>query len=159
MSFRFECKVTAWDMWKLSMGHIYHSIVGVYNIILAVALILLTVKLWDPEKGFLMGILIFVSVLFPVIQPVVVYFRAASQVAALPEELVLEINDTGIHVTADGQLLHLDWSRIKGTIVERNMLILAIDGGKGYMLTNKVLGSQKEELLQFVESKLKKHKQ
>lgn len=154
MSFRFECKVTAWDMWKLSMGHIYHSIVGVYNAILAVAVILLTVKFWDPQKGFLMGILIFASLLFPVIQPVAVYCRAASQVAALPKDMVMEINSTGLHITANGQKNHIPWNRVRSVVKERGMIILAIEAGKGYMLTNKVLGTQKAAFMEFLESRI-----
>ena len=83
MEFRFEDKMTALDMWKLSMHHIYHSLVGWCNAIFSVAIILLTIKLWDPEKGFLMGCLLLASVAYPIVQPVMVYLRGAKQVAAL----------------------------------------------------------------------------
>lgn len=155
MEFRFECKVTAMDMWKLSMSHIYHNILGVYNAIFAVAIILLTIKFWDPGNGLLMGVLLFACLLFPVIQPIAIYLRAIPQVSALPKDMVMVINDTGLHITAGENRAHVTWNRVKGTIMERNMIILAIEDGKGYMLTNKVLGTQKEALVRFVESKLK----
>ena len=74
--------------------------------------------------------------------------------AALPEDMVIEINDTGVHVTGNGEKAHLPWSRIRGVIIEKNMIILAADAGRGYMLTNKTLGKQKDALLSFVESKI-----
>lgn len=158
MEFKFESKLTARDMWKLSMNHIYHSMLGVYNLIFAVAIILLTVKFWNDLGDFLKGFLVLVCILFPVMQPILIYFRASKQIAALPKDMVIGIDDTGLHITADGKKSHMPWSRVKGTIVERNMVILAIDGGRGYMLTNKVLGTQKEELLKFVETKVKNNK-
>lgn len=155
MEFRFESKISTWDMWKLSMNNIYHSIVGVYNLILAVALILLTVRFWNDMGIFLKGLLVLCCILFPILQPLLIYRRAAKQVSALPKDMTIEINETGLHVTGDGQKSHISWNRVKRVILERGMIILAIESGRGYMLTDKTLGTQKEELLNFLQTKIK----
>ena len=155
MEFRFESKITAWDMWKLSMHHIYHSMVGLCNAIFAVAIILLTIRFWNPRQEILMGILVLLCVLYPIMQPVMVYLRAKKQVAALPEGMVIVVNETGLHIsTEDNQKSHIPWARIRGIIQEPNMLILAADAGRGYMITNKMLGNQKSEFIEYVESNL-----
>ena len=158
MEFQFENKVSAWDMWKLSMYHIYHSMVGLSNIVFSVAIILLTVKLWNPEQELLMSLLVLCCVFFPIMQPLSVYFRAAKQVAALPKNMNIQVNETGIHVSAEDQKAHVPWNRVKGIIKERGMVILAADAGRGYMLTDKMLGEQKEAFLEFVELKIVKNK-
>lgn len=155
MEFRLEPKVTAKDMWKLSMRHIYKSMVGVCNVIFAVAIVLLTAKFWNNVEPFLKGLLVFLCILFPIMQPLSVYMRAAKQVQALPQDMVLEIDETGLHITGDNQKSHMPWSRVRGLIKEKGMLILAVDGGRGYMLTDNILGSRKEALISFVESKIK----
>lgn len=156
MQFRFENKVTAADIWRMSMYHIYHSMAGVCNIIFSVAMVLLTVKFWNPQEAVLMMILVICCVLFPIVQPIMIYMRAAKQVAALPGGMVFEINDAGLLVTANEQKSHITWEHIRGVIKERNMIILAAEGGRGYMLTDKMLGAQKEALLEFLETKIKR---
>lgn len=158
MEFRFESKISTRDIWKLSMNNIYHSIVGVYNAILAVAIILLTVKFWNDVGAFLKGALLLCSILFPVLQPLLIYRRAAKQVASLPKDMVIEINETGLHVTADNQISHISWNRVKKVILERGMIILAIESGKGYMLTDRSLGTQKEALVSFLQTKIQNNK-
>jgi len=156
MKFQFEPKVTALDMWKLSMRHIYKSMIGVCNVIFAIAIILLTIKFWSETGAFLKGALVFCCVLFPVMQPLSVYMRAVKQVEALPQDMVLEVDETGIHITGDSQKSHMQWNRVKGFIKEKDMVILAIDGGRGYMLTDRILGTHKDAFISFVEAKMKK---
>lgn len=158
MEFRFESKISTWDIWKLSMNNIYHSIVGVYNAIMAVAIIALTVKFWSDMGAFLRGVLVLCCILFPILQPLLIYRRAAKQVSSLPKDMVIEINETGLHITGEDQKSHVSWNRVKKIILERGMIILAIESGKGYMLTDKVLGTQKNELIEFLQTKIQNNK-
>lgn len=159
MEFRFENTLTAGDLWKLSMHHIYHSLVGLCNIIFAVAIILLTIRFWNPRQEVLMGILVLLCILYPLMQPIMIYLRSAKQVKTLPKDMVIEINESGVHITGDGQKSHIPWARVRGMIREPNMLIIAGEAGRGYMLTNKMLGARKDDFIEYVESKLKNHKQ
>ncbi len=158
MEFRFANKVSAWDMWKLSMYHIYHSMVGLSNVIFSIAIILLTIKVWNPAQEFLMSLLVLCCVVFPILQPVSVYLRAKKQVATLPKDMVIQVDEMGVHITADSQKADIPWKRIRAVMKERGMVILAADAGRGYMLTDKMLGEQKEAFLGFVESKINKNK-
>ena len=154
MEFRFENKIRAVDVWKLSMYHVYHSMAGICNIVFSVAVILLTVKIWNPREAVFMSFLLLCCILFPVIQPLMIYARASKQVAALPEGMIYEINEKGVHITAGTQKSHLTWSRLRGVMKEYGMIILATEAGRGYMLTDKTLGAQKDSLLEFLEAKI-----
>lgn len=154
MSFRFENKINTLDVWKLSMYNIYHSIIGVYNAIFAVAIILMTVKLWDPQKQVLMTVLVICCVVYPIVQPVAIYRRASRQVGAIPKDMVYEIDDAGIHISVGkSQKSHVTWSRLRAIRKDYGMVILMIEDGKGYMLTNRTLGTQKAAFLEYLESK------
>ncbi len=156
MSFQFEPKVTVMDMWKLSMRRIYSSMLGVCNIVLAGAIIALTYRFWNEMSSFLQVVLLLACFIFPVLQPISIYMRAAKQLKGVPQDLVLEINDTGLHITGNNQKDHIQWKQVKTLLEEKNMVILAVEGGRGYMLTNRVLGAQRNELLDFVNAKIKK---
>lgn len=154
MEFHFKSEVAAVDLWKLSMYHMYHSVVGVCNVIFTVAAVLLTMKLWNPAEGILMAFLIPACLLFPVIQPALIYLRAVGQVSGLPKNLELELNEYGLHVRSENQTSDIPWNKVKKVLKEPGMLILSVDAGRGYMLTDKVLGTQKADFLTFVESKM-----
>lgn len=155
MEFRFDNKITALDVWKLSMHHIYRSVAGVCNIVFSIAIILLTVKFWDSVNEGVMLMLLFACTLFPIVQPLMVYKRAKRQIATLPKDMVIEINETGLHVTGHNQKSHIPWNRIRRVIKEYGMIVLTAEDNRGYMLTDKTLGEHKESFLQFVESKIK----
>lgn len=157
MKFRFENKVTARDLWKLSMRHIYRSLAGVCNIIFAVAIVLLTIKFWNAQEPVLMVILVLCCILFPVMQPLLIYMRAIKQMESLPKDMVFEFNEAGLLVTAGDQKSHVSWNGIRGVIKQPGMTILAAEAGRGYMLTDEMLGAQKDTFLEFVEA-MKKDK-
>ena len=154
MEFQFKNKVSAIDMWKLSMYHIYHSLAGVCNIIFSVAIILVTVKLWNSVEEHIMVLMLFACIIFPVIQPIMIYLKAKKQVSALPQDMVIKINETGVHVTGDNQKSKLPWKSIRGVIKEKGLIIIVAEGRRGYMLTDKILGTDKEPLIKFLDSKI-----
>lgn len=158
MEFRFENKLTAYDVWKLSMRRIYRSVMGVSNILISLAAIVFTIRYWNPQEKLLMAVLVMFCVLFPVVQPVMIYLRAARQVKAMPEDMVLEVTNAGLSVITKEQTFRIPWKGIRGAIREKSMIILAADGGKGYMLTDRMLGTQKEAFLRFLGEKLKQKK-
>lgn len=153
MNFRFENKITVWDVWKLSMDRIYRSTFGICAIMFTVAIFALTVIIWNPKHMFWMGVLVFFCILFPVLQPILIYFRAAKVVRALPGDMIYEINDTGVHITANNQKNHVMWKNVHRVMVEPNVITIVAEGGRGYMLTNTTLGTQRDAFIKFIESK------
>lgn len=154
MEFVFKSDVTAWDLWKLSMRHIYRSLAGVCNIVFTVAAVLLTVKMWRTAADWQIAALVIGCLLFPLIQPLVVYRRAARQAAGLPRDMGYRIDDTCLRITAGGQHSDVPWNQIRSLVREPGMLILAASAGRGYMLTDRALGERKEEFCSFAERKL-----
>lgn len=154
MHYQFDYKVNALDFWQLSMYYTYSSIVGVCNIVFTVAMILMTVKFWAAVNVALkMGMLI-ASCLFIVIQPIVVYMRAKKQAAAIPNNMKICLDDRGIHVSTENKRSDIKWKTVKGLLRKPTMLVIFSTPQKGFILTNKVLGSQKEEIYHYVASKL-----
>ena len=85
-----------------------------------------------------------------------IYMRAREQVKSIPQDMVLDINDAGIKVTAGGDEAYLLWKNVKNVIKEKSMTILVVDAGRGYMLSDKTLGEKKERFIRFVESRIGK---
>jgi hypothetical protein len=149
-------QTTAFDLWQLSMYGIYGSMVGVCNVIFTVAMVLLTVKFWGAANGFMKIIFIAAICLFTVIQPAVVYMRAKRQVAAVPHDMEIGFDDNGIHVRTEKQSSDLKWNTIKGVSKKPSMVVIFSTTKHGFILTNKVLGKQKEAFYNYIISKIQK---
>lgn len=144
MHYRYQCKVRAIDLWRLSMYHTYHSFIGVCNIVFGVAMFLLTFRFWNQVGDLLQTLLFLACLLIPVIQPLGVYLKAKTQTALIPQETELLFEEKGILVTLGDKNELIRWNRVKNVVRETGMIIIYTDERHGYMLTDKVLGSEKE---------------
>jgi hypothetical protein len=156
VKYTFNYQTTAFDLWQLSMYSIYGSIVGVCNVIFTVAVFLLTLKFWLEVNLFIKALLIISICLFTLIQPLAIYKRAKRQVAALPSNLEIEFNDRGVCVKSENKTSHLKWSEIKKILKKPNMIVVISNSKNGFILTNRVLGKQKNSFYHDVVSKIKK---
>ena len=154
MEFRFENRIKPMDLWKMSMTHTYRSLAGLVNIIFTVAMIVLYIN-FGKKVHDLVEVLIFVAcVWFPFVHPFFVLLGARGQVAQIPKDLVMEFDDWGMHVSAGNQKQHMAWRDIKSAVKQYNMIFIRSDAKHGYMLNNKMMGSQKEEFWTFLQSKV-----
>lgn len=154
MRYKFRCDVTAADLWLLSMHRIYHSMVGVCGVVFAVSAIALTARFWAVSTLPVKLLLIAACLLVPVLQPVGVYIRSRGQQAQLPKNMELWFGDQEIYVQADGKTDHVSWKKIARVIREKNMILLLLADGRGYMLTNRELGEEKEEFYRYLVSQI-----
>lgn len=154
MKYKFTYQTTAFDFWKLSMYYTYGSMVGVCNMIFTVAMILLTVKFWGDVNSLVKILLITASCLFTVIQPLVVYRRAKKQVAKVSEDMEIGFDDKGVHIKTEKQSSDLKWHTIKRVSKKPTMIVIFSTTTHGFILTNKVLGNQKESVYNYIISKI-----
>lgn len=154
MKYRFKNGVRPVDFWILSMHHTYHSTVGLCNIIFTAAMFALTYRYIGKVNDILEVLMVIGCVLFPILQPVFVFMRAKAQAAMLPENLELEFDDRGLLVTLGGQKQDIPWNKIVSATKEYNMVIIRSDAKHGYIISNKMLGNQRDEFWTFLQSKI-----
>ena len=156
MKFHFKNRVSAWDFWLLSMHHTYQSTVGIVNIVFTAAMIALTYKFGGHVHDALELLMFLGCILFPILQPLAVMFRSRAQAMMIPQELELEFTDKGLHVEVGAQAQDIPWKKIVSATKEYNMVIVRSDAQHGYMITNRMMGRQKDEFFSFVQSKIQK---
>lgn len=115
-------------------------------------MILLTFRFWNHVGNVMQTILFMACLLIPVIQPLGIYLKAKAQVAVIPQGTELAFEEDGVHVTLNGQYELIRWKRVKSIVKEAGMLIVFTDASHGYMLTDRVLGSDKEKFYQDVKA-------
>lgn len=152
MNYSYESNIRPIDFWKLSMYRTYHSLAGMCNLIFGAAMIGLTVRFWNTANDVLQAVLFLACLLIPVIQPLGVYLKAKMQVSLIPQGAKLSFEEDGIHVSLSGKRELIRWQRVREVVKQAGMVIVFTDRRHGYMLTNRVLGREKEEFYQFVKA-------
>ncbi|MBO6241388.1 MAG: YcxB family protein [Butyrivibrio sp.] len=154
MEYKYICDIKASDLWKMAMLRTYKSVVGIVNIVFTVALFLLTIRFWGASSGIIKSFLVLGCILFPVIQPLATYGMSVKQLEALTKDIELTFNDKGLHVETGGQTQNIKWKNISNAIKRKNMIIIMSDDRHGYMLTDRVLGKEKDAFYDFLCSKI-----
>lgn len=154
MTYEYKCEVTAFDYWKLTMRQTYRSMAGMCNLVFTAAMILLAAKFWNQSGNFTQAVMLFGCLLFPVIQPIGIYMKSKAQAAAVPKDVTLKFDDSGLFVTAGTKHEHIRWEKIKKVVREPGMVVVFSDARHGYLLMNRVLGEEKDAFLAFAESKI-----
>lgn len=154
MKYQYKVKVTPLDFFRLSMHRTYHSLAGVCNIVFTAAMLLLTARFWNQTNDVLEAVMVLGCLVFPVFQPFVIYMRAKAQVAAIPPDLELSADDKGIHISVGERKEDIRWSKVKSVMKEYKMVIILSDASHGYILTDRVLGKEKEAFYEFVKSEI-----
>lgn len=155
MEYKYMCDVKASDLWKMAMVRTYKAAIGVVNIVFTVAMILLVFRFWKTAPDILRILMIFGCLVFPVIQPLATYGMCVKQLENMPRDMELKFDDVGVHVSTGGQSELIRWNKVKNAIKRSNMIVVMSDDSHGYMLTNRVLGNEKEEFYNFLCSKIR----
>src|SRR5699024_8868713 len=158
MKYKFNYQPSAFELWKLSMHGIFSSMAGVTNIILTVAMLLLARKFWVDINIMLKIILIIAICLFPVIQPILIYRGAKKQVSSISSDMEIGFNDQGVHITTPKKKSKIKWSSIKGVTKKADMVIVYITEKEGYIISDRLLGGEKEGYYNYIVSRIKKTK-
>ncbi len=153
MRYQFAYQTTAFDFWQLAMYNTYGSIIGVCNVVFTVAMIVLTVRFGESVHEVLLALLILASCFFPVIQPMMLYIQAKKQVASLPQQMTIGFDDQGVHVTAGENRSDLPWNTIKRIMKKPTLIVIFSTATHGFLFSNRVLGKQKPQFLNYVLSK------
>lgn len=155
MEYKFKSDVKAADLWYIAMRRTYRTPAGIVNIVFTVAMVLLTLRFWTGASELIRMLMLLGCVLFPVIQPLAVFGMSARQLEDMPKDLELSFNEKGVKVTTGEKSESMPWRRIKNAIRQTNMIVIMSDDRHGYMLTDRVLGKEKDEFYNFLCTKIR----
>ena len=156
MEYRFISDVKPKDLFFISMLRTYRSFIGVINVVFTVAMIMMTLHFWRETDGFIRALMLIGCLLFPVIQPLAIYGRSVKQLENLPARVELMFDEKGVHVDSEGRHEDIMWNKISNAIKQTNMIIVMSGRSYGYMLTNRILGDEKEEFYEFLCKQIRK---
>lgn len=154
MKYEYTYKNTASELWQLSMYQMYGSIVGMCNLVFTFGMGALLISKRNSSSKIFIGILTLLVCWFPIIQPFLIYKKCQKQENAITDNTNIIFDDIGIQAKFGNQKANIPWKKINKISKKPTMIIVFTDGNHGYVLSNKVLKTDKESLYDFLLSKI-----
>lgn len=153
MNYEFDYKIDPFDMMLISLKGIYHSMIGVVNIVFTFATLALLFRFWNDIDFFLKFILMVCVLIFPVFQPLLIYNRARKQINNIAQ-IKLKFDNKGFNIITEDKVLALPWKKIKRISKNNRAIVIYISDKNGYILTKKLLDDNFENLYAYILKKI-----
>lgn len=152
--YKFTYKNNTRDLWQMWFYYTYGSVAGMCNILFTCAMIILLGTMWDSMQLFFKIAVIIGCFLFPVIQPLLVWFRCSKDAKKIVSDTELTFSEHGIHVKVDDQDADIKWDGIKKIAKKPTLIVIYSGTTNGYILTNRILKDKKYEFYEFLLRKI-----
>jgi len=156
MEFKFRYRVKPVSLWILTLVNVYRSMMAVINIIFTVSMALLIYRFWS-DAGVTGRILMLAGlILFPVLQPLLIYLRSRKIVNQMPKDLDITFDQTGFEIANGSQSSHVAYTEVRSVICLFKMLIIYTRSRQGFILDNEMLSGKNKNLSAFLSEKIKR---
>lgn len=155
MDLKFKYQTKPVDVWQVFMYNVYSSFTGIVNVMCIISSFILLVSLWKTAPDWMKYVLLLFCALFTVIQPLVLYGRAKKQLTENNPEVEISFDNKGIHIESEGKAQSKKWNDVFYAIVKPTLIIIYTDNQHGYIISNRVTGSSRNELVKILKDNMK----
>ena len=155
MKYSFLYKVSPHNLLILSMVNIYRTMLSVINVVFTVSMVLVAVRFWSAANTLVRVLILFGILLFPVLQPLLIYLRSIRIVGRMPEDMVIGFDSDGITISSETRKSEIGYGSLKFINRLAGMIILYTRDGQGYILGREILGDSGKQLYEFLSQQLK----
>lgn len=161
MKLELDVKLTEKDMYRFNMYHIYSGFQGIFSIIIAILIFVVAGVTWgNIEKTYSILYILF-GIVFLLYMPITLKLKSKQQLASnsgLRESLHYIFDETGIHVSQNGETADLEWKQVYKMVATGSNVLIYSSRINAFVIPRAVLGEQYELLKQLAESKLEKYR-
>lgn len=161
MKLELDVKLTEKDMYRFNMYHIYSGFQGIFSIIIAILIFVVAGVTWgNIEKTYNILYILF-GIVFLLYMPLTLKLKSKQQLASnsgLRESLHYIFDETGIHVSQNGETADLEWKQVYKMVATGSNVLIYSSRINAFVIPRAVLGEQYEPLKQLAESKLEKYR-
>ncbi len=158
MDLSFDIKLTATELYVFSMRHTYSGISGIFGLIISfgsLAAVALRYKYLDKSA---IAALIIIGLLFTVVQPVMLYFKAGTQAKrneSIKGCLHYAFSEEGIMITQGEQQAEVKWHEIRKRVVTKSAMYLYMSPVRAFIFPKSQCMDKFDELVSFTVDMMK----
>lgn len=160
MEVKVEVKLTKKEMFNFLLRHNYTAFGGICGIVLSIgALVMLFLNLGNEKMSVSYKVaLIAVALLFTVVQPIMLYFKAATQIKnsdAINKPMVYEFNKTGVTITQGEDSVTNKYEDITKVISTKVSVIIYVSKYRAFIIPKASIGEDFETLKDLLVANVK----
>ena len=158
MKYKITCKTDYKDKFNSSMNFLRYSKTFYFDAIFTI--IALAALIYTFYSGIFFNfntirkiLIIICPLVFPVIQPIVLYVKAISN-SKNDKEVTLSFDDENIVVESGSESVTLKYINIYNFIKFKNMIVLMYDSIHGQIISDRFMNFDKEEFYKYVSERI-----
>ncbi len=144
---KFSVQMTIKTMYSFLMYHGYHGFAGIANLILSGGAIALLIAGVGKGDSFARLMLVLIALLFTVINPIYLLYKAAKQVKLTPmflKPLNYVVNEQGILVSQETEKLLTEWEEVIKVTETKQAYYIYLSLTRSFLFPKEALGDQEQ---------------
>lgn len=137
-------------MYSFLFQHLHRSVRGIFGVVLSLAaLVMFFLSLGKDVDGSRLVILLVIGLLFTVVNPIMLFFKAQQQVLLSPvfkQPLTYIFYEEGMEVVQGEQSQFIEWNKVIAVRKTASVLILYTSRNSGSILAYKELKEKRREV-------------
>lgn len=161
MPIEFDIKITDKDMYRFNMHHAYTGFQGIFATGIGIAVLAVFALTYGKVETVYSMLYLLFGIIFLVYMPVSLWLRSKRQILVSPvlkETLHYSLDDTGIHVSVNGQTADLEWNLIYKMITTKSNLLIYSSRVNAYVIPLVQLAGLYGRVKELAEQKLEKYR-
>lgn len=149
--FQYQTKVS--DMYRFLMHHAYVGVSGIINLLISAGALALLFAGAGGGQAFSNLMLILIASLFTIINPILLYYKAAKQVKLTPmfqKPIDYYINEEGILVSQGEEKLLINWTDIWKAVETKQAFYFYLSMRGAYILPKEAFMGQVDAVRKLV---------
>lgn len=161
MNYEYTIKLNNIDRFNSSINFIRKSKTFFFDVIFTIFAISTTVYMIISKKFFNLSsirkaLLLLCCILFPIIQPCILYFKSAFNKSKITEkEITLKFDDEKIYISSSTEKTTFNYADVYNLIKFKNMIVLLYDSIHGQIIPDRYTKNDKEDFFNFVFNKIR----
>lgn len=161
MKYSFKFKLTNIDFFNSSINFMFFTKTIFFDILFTIIAILATIYTIYTKAFFTFSLvrkmlLIVCMILFPIIQPLLLYIKSYQRFNSLTNnEVSIVFNDISVILSSSTENATVLYKNIYNFIKFKNMIVIMFDSIHGQILPDRIFNNNKDEFYEFVSNKIK----
>ena len=165
MRYEYTYRNTPGDYWKFRMENYYRNWTALVSIIFTLSILALMIARWNATNGLGRALMVICLLVFPLFQPLFMYFTAIRDAQAVQVDTTLSFDTTGMEIKVQKHVQRIPWKSFVpdetggGMVINRkSMLVVVPDQIHAYLIPGRAFESEakKKELFDFMTEQLRK---
>ena len=160
-SYEFDVDLKLDDLYRYTMRHTYFQLSGVFGILISVGSLILCYLNRRIYSSSTIFVLIFVGLLFTVIQPIMLYSKCKMQMKkneGINAPLHYTLSEEGIEIEQQEQTAEVKWYDVRKVVKAKGGQYIYMSPARAFIFPKKQCGQEYEEIASMVTAQVKKYR-